>query len=616
VIKVIWGRDWDPLLARDVDGVLVNKMNSTPDGQFQTYTVESGAYIRENFFGGDPRLRKMVEHLGDDDLRKLSRGGHDYRKVYAAFKAAREHVGQPTVILAHTIKGWTLGPGFEGRNATHQMKKLTKKDLKAFRDRLYLPISDEALEADLPPYYHPGEDSDEIQYLLERRRALGGFLPERRVRAQQLTLPGEAVYSELKKGSGKQKVATTMAFVRLLKDLMRDPEIGSRFVPIVPDEARTFGMDSLFPTAKIYSPHGQTYEAVDRDLLLSYKESKQGQILHEGITEAGSVGSMVAAGTSYATHGEPMIPIYIFYSMFGFQRTADSLWALGDQMGRGFLLGATAGRTTLTGEGLQHADGHSPLIAATNPAAVSYDAAWAYELSYLMRSGLERMYGSTDEHPEGENVFFYLTIYNEPISQPAEPEHLDVDGLLKGLYRYQESPLESADAPRAQILASGVAMPWAIEAQRTLADEWGVAADVWSATSWNELRREALGCDEHNLLHPDEEARVPYVTRVLEPSGGPYLAVSDFMRAVPDQIAQWIPGDWASLGTDGFGLSDTRGATRRHFHVDAPSIVVAVLNELSQRGAVKPEAPGEAAERYQIRNVLAADPGETAGDGG
>jgi len=616
VIKVIWGRDWDPLLARDVDGVLVNKMNSTPDGQFQTYTVESGAYIRENFFGGDPRLRKMVEHLGDDDLRKLSRGGHDYRKVYAAFKAAREHVGQPTVILAHTIKGWTLGPGFEGRNATHQMKKLTKKDLKAFRDRLYLPISDEALEADLPPYYHPGEDSDEIQYLLERRRALGGLLPERRVRAKQLTLPGEAVYSELKKGSGKQKVATTMAFVRLLKDLMRDPEIGSRFVPIVPDEARTFGMDSLFPTAKIYSPHGQTYEAVDRDLLLSYKESKQGQILHEGITEAGSVGSMVAAGTSYATHGEPMIPIYIFYSMFGFQRTADSLWALGDQMGRGFLLGATAGRTTLTGEGLQHADGHSPLIAATNPAAVSYDAAWAYELSYLMRSGLERMYGSTDEHPEGENVFFYLTIYNEPISQPAEPEHLDVDGLLKGLYRYQESPLESADAPRAQILASGVAMPWAIEAQRTLADEWGVAADVWSATSWNELRREALGCDEHNLLHPDEEARVPYVTRVLEPSGGPYLAVSDFMRAVPDQIAQWIPGDWASLGTDGFGLSDTRGATRRHFHVDAPSIVVAVLKELAQRGAVKPEAPGEAAERYQIRNVLAADPGETAGDGG
>ena len=616
VIKVIWGRDWDPLLARDVDGVLVNKMNSTPDGQFQTYTVEDGAYIRENFFGGDPRLRKMVEHLSDDDLRKLSRGGHDYRKVYAAFRAARDHVGQPTVILAHTIKGWTLGPGFEGRNATHQMKKLTKKDLKGFRDRLYLPISDEALEADLPPYYHPGEDSEEIQYLQERRKALGGFLPERRVNAKPLKLPGDAVYSELKKGSGKQKVATTMAFVRLLKDLMRDPEIGKRFVPIVPDEARTFGMDSLFPTAKIYSPHGQTYEAVDRDLLLSYKESTQGQILHEGITEAGSVASMVAAGTSYATHGEPMIPIYIFYSMFGFQRTGDSLWALGDQMGRGFLLGATAGRTTLTGEGLQHADGHSPLLAATNPAAVSYDAAWAYELSHIMKSGLDRMYGSTEEHPDGENIFFYLTIYNEPISQPVEPEHLDVDGLLKGLYRYQESPLQAEDAPRVQILASGVAMPWALEAQRMLADEWGVAADVWSATSWTELRREALACDEHNLLHPDDETRVPYVTRVLEPSGGPYLAVSDFMRAVPDQIAQWIPGVWASLGTDGFGLSDTRGAARRHFHVDAPSIVVAALMELAQRGAVKPEAPGEAAERYQIRDVQAADPGETAGGGG
>ena len=388
VIKVIWGREWDPLLARDVDGVLVNKMNSTPDGQFQTYTVEDGAYIRENFFGGDPRLRKMVEHLTDDDLRKLPRGGHDYRKVYAAFRAARDHVGQPTVILAHTIKGWTLGPGFEGRNATHQMKKLTKNDLKAFRDRLYLPISDEALEADLPPYYHPGEDSEEIQYLMERRRALGGFLPERKVTANPLKLPGDAVYSELKNGSGKQKVATTMAFVRLLKDLMRDPEIGKRFVPIVPDEARTFGMDSLFPTAKIYSPHGQQYEAVDRDLLLSYKESKQGQILHEGITEAGSVASAIAAGTAYATHGEPMIPIYIFYSMFGFQRTADSLWGMADQMGRGFLLGATAGRTTLTGEGLQHADGHSPLIASTNPATIAYDPAWAYELSHIMQSGL------------------------------------------------------------------------------------------------------------------------------------------------------------------------------------------------------------------------------------
>ena len=401
VIKVIWGRDWDPLLAKDVDGVLVNKMNTTPDGQFQTYSVENGGYTREHFFGGDPRLRAMVEHLSDDEVRNLSRGGHDYRKVYAAFKAAQEHVGQPTVILAHTIKGWTLGPDFEARNATHQMKKLTVAELKEFRDRLYLPIPDAALEAELPPYYHPGEDSDEITYMRERRAALGGYLPKRVVRAKPLTLPGDAVYGELKHGSGKQAVATTMAFVRLLKDLMKDPGIGARFVPVIPDEARTFGMDSLFPTAKIYSPHGQSYEAVDRALLLGYKESERGQILHEGISEAGAMGSVIAAGTSYATHAAPMIPIYVFYSMFGWQRTGDEMWAFGDQLGRGFLLGATAGRTTLTGEGLQHNDGHSVLLASVSPACVSYDAAWGYELSYIVQEGLRRMYGAPEGHPDG-----------------------------------------------------------------------------------------------------------------------------------------------------------------------------------------------------------------------
>ena len=395
MIKVIWGRDWDPLLAQDTDGVLVNKMNTTPDGQFQTYSVESGAYIRENFFGGDPRLRKMVEHLSDDELRNLSRGGHDYRKVYAAFKAAREHTGQPTVILAHTIKGWTLGKDFEARNATHQMKKLTVAELKEFRDRLYLPIPDSALEAELPPYYHPGEDSDEIQYMRERRAALGGVLPRRVVRAKPLPLPADSVYDELRKGSGKQAVATTMAFVRLLKELMKDPAIGERFAPIIPDEARTFGMDSLFPTAKIYSPHGQTYEAVDRNLLLSYKESEKGQILHEGISESGAMGSVIAAGSSYATHGTHMIPVYVFYSMFGWQRTGDEMWLLGDQLGRGFLLGATAGRTTLTGEGLQHNDGHSLLLASVSEACVSYDCAWAFELAYVMRDALRRMYEAT-----------------------------------------------------------------------------------------------------------------------------------------------------------------------------------------------------------------------------
>nr|WP_246122572.1 pyruvate dehydrogenase (acetyl-transferring), homodimeric type [Actinoallomurus bryophytorum] len=620
VIKVIWGRDWDPLLAQDVDGVLVNKMNTTPDGQFQTYSVETGEYIRENFFGGDPRLRKIVEHMSGDDIRKLSRGGHDYRKVYAAFKAAREHVGQPTVILTHTIKGWTLGPDFEARNATHQMKKLTKAELKEFRDRLYLEIPDSALEADLPPYYHPGEDSDEIQYMRERRMALGGYLPKRHNRSKALKLPGDPVYAELKKGSGKQNVATTMAFVRLLKDLIKNEDIGARFVPIAPDEYRTFGMDSLFPSAKIYSPHGQTYEAVDRKLLLSYKESEQGQMLHEGISEAGAVGSAIAAGTSYATHGEHMIPIYIFYSMFGFQRTGDSIWAMGDQMSRGFLLGATAGRTTLTGEGLQHNDGHSPLLASTNPACVYYDPAWAFELTYIIQDAMRRMYGSSEEHPQGEDVFYYLTLYNEPYQQPAEPANLDVDGLLKGLYRYAEAPEVRGEAPGAQILASGVGIRWALEAQRMLAEEWGVAADVWSATSWNELRREAVNCDEWNLLHPEAEQRVPHVTTALDGQPGPVVAVSDFMRAVPDQIARWVPGDYSSLGTDGFGFSDTRAAARRFFHVDAASITLAVLTRLARNGEVKPETLQQAIERYQLGEgaevVVGADrtPPETTTD--
>jgi pyruvate dehydrogenase E1 component len=609
VIKVIWGRDWDPLLAKDTDGVLVNKMNTTPDGQFQTYAVESGAYTRENFFGGDPRLRAMVEHLSDDEIRNLSRGGHDYRKVYAAFKAAQEHVGQPTVILAHTIKGWTLGPDFEARNATHQMKKLTVAELKEFRDRLYLDIPDSALEADLPPYYHPGEQSEEIQYMKERRAALGGYLPKRVVRAKPVAQPDDKRYDELKKGSGRQSVATTMAFVRLLKELMKDREIGWRFVPIIPDEARTFGMDSLFPTAKIYDPHGQTYEAVDRTLLLSYKESAKGQILHEGISESGAMGSTIAAGTAYATHATHMIPVYIFYSMFGFQRTGDQMWAFGDQMGRGFLLGATAGRTTLTGEGLQHNDGHSVLLASANPACVSYDAAWAYELAYIVKDALRRMYGSSPEHPEGENIFYYLTVYNEPYVQPAEPadypggiEALERD-ILRGLYRYADAPPTGeagAERPRAQILASGVALRWALDAQRLLAEDWGVAAEAWSATSWTELRREALDCDEWNLLHPDGEPRVPRVTTVLADHPGPVVAVSDWIRAVPDQIARWVSAPFSSLGTDGWGFSDTRPAARRFFHVDAESITLAVLSQLARTGEVKPEVLSQAIAKYRL----------------
>ncbi|MEV0570247.1 pyruvate dehydrogenase (acetyl-transferring), homodimeric type [Dactylosporangium sp. CA-152071] len=609
VIKVVWGREWDPLLAADTDGALVNLMNVTPDGDYQTYKAESGAYVREHFFGRDPRTRKMVEHLSDDEIWNLKRGGHDYRKLYAAYKAATEHTGQPTVILAKTIKGWTLGSHFEGRNATHQMKKLTLQDVKDFRDRLYLDIPDSAI-GDNPyavPYYRPDEKSDEMQYMRERRAQLGGPVPNRRTKHVDLKLPESSVYGDIKRGSGKQKVATTMAFVRMLKDLMRDKGMGRRWVPVIPDEARTFGMDSLFPTAKIYSPHGQNYTPVDRELFLSYRESTNGQILHEGINEAGSVASFTAAATSYATHGEPIIPVYIFYSMFGFQRTADGIWAAADQMSRGFLLGATAGRTTLNGEGLQHEDGHSLLIAATNPAVVAYDPAFGYEIAHITENAVNRMYG---EKPE--DLIYYLTVYNEPIFQPAEPAGLDVQGVLKGLYKYLPAPVQ--EGPKAQILASGTGMQWALKAQKLLAEEWGVAADVWSATSWTELRRDAILAEEHNLLHPADEPLVPYITQALQGAEGPVIAVSDFMRAVPDLIARWVPTDYTSLGTDGFGLSDTRHALRRHFHVDAESVVVATLRQLARRGEVPASAAADAAKKYAIDDVNAAPVGETGGD--
>ena len=608
VIKVLWGRDWDPLLAADAAGALINKLNTTPDGQFQTYLVEDGAYIRDNFFS-DPRLKRMVSGMSDEEIKVLSRGGHDYRKVYAAFKAATEHVGQPTVILAQTVKGWTID-ALEGKNATHQMKKLTTKDLKAFRDRLYLEIGDDQLEDPYdPPYFHPGKDSDEIQYLQERRRALGGYLPERRVKPTIIKLPGDEMYSTMMEPVGeKTKVATTQAFVRLLRDLMRDKEIGHRIVPIAPDEFRTFGMDSMFPTAKIYNPHGMMYESVDRKLLLSYKESVTGQLLHEGISEAGAMGSAIAAGSAYATHGEPMIPVYIFYSMFGFQRTGDSIWAMADQMGRGFLLGATAGRTTLTGEGLQHADGHSPLLASTNPAVVHYDPAFAYEVGHIVKDGLRRMYGHEDpDFPDGENVIFYVTVYNEPVSQPGAPEGLDVEALLKGIYRYGSSTLEG-DRPRAQLLASGVSMTAALKAQQILADDWGVAADVWSVTSWNELRREAVEVEHWNLTHPDEERRWPFVTQALHGAPGPVVAVSDYMRAVQDQIAPWVQHTWCSLGTDGFGFADTRAAARRFFLVDAQSIVVATLQSLARDGLYDASAAAKAFAQYEL-----GDPTSVAG---
>jgi len=617
VIKVIWGRGWDPLLAGDRDGALAHIMNQTSDGDYQTFRANDGGYIREHFFGRDPRTKALVQSWSDDDIWfKLRRGGHDYRKVYAAYRAAVEHTGQPTVILAKTVKGFTLGSHFAGRNATHQMKKMTLDDLKGFRDLLRIPITDEQLEADpyQPPYYRPSEDDPALQYMLERRRQLGGSLPSRRARHEPLHLPDDAAYRDMAKGSGKQAVATTMAFVRLLKDLMRDKEFGKRIVPIIPDEARTFGMDSFFPTIKIYNPNGQNYTPVDHELMLAYRESAQGQMLHLGINEAGSLAAFTAVGTSYATHGQPMIPIYVFYSMFGFQRTGDSIWAAADQMSRGFLIGATAGRTTLTGEGLQHADGHSPLLAATNTAVVHYDPAYAYEIAHIMKDGLRRMYGEPAD-PRGRDVIYYLTVYNEPIVQPAEPEALDVEGVIKGMYLLKRADTTgwTHEAARVQLLASGVGVPWALEAQELLARDFGVAADVWSVTSWGELRRDGLACDAAAFAGADEPP-VPFVAQQLRDAPGPVIAVSDYMRQVQDQIAPWVPEEFHSLGADGFGFSDTRAAARRFFKIDGPSIAVRTLQVLAKRGQMQPGDPKRAAELYRLDDVTAGTSANAGGD--
>ncbi|ADG99168.1 2-oxo-acid dehydrogenase E1 subunit, homodimeric type [Segniliparus rotundus DSM 44985] len=600
VVKVVWGREWDDLLRADEDGALVKIMNETPDGDYQTYKANDGAYVREHFFGRDPRTKELVKNYSDEQIWNLKRGGHDYRKIYAAYQRALAHKGQPTVVLAHTIKGYGLGTNFAGRNATHQMKKLALDDLKQFRDSLRIPISDEALERNpyLPPYYHPGPDAPEIQYLVERRRELGGFLPHRRTSSKALALPDDKPYATLKTGSGKQQVATTMALVRLFRELLKDKEIGHRIVPIIPDEARTFGMDSWFPSLKIYNRLGQLYTSVDAELMLAYKESPTGQILHEGINECGSTSSFTAVGTSYATHDEPMIPIYIFYSMFGFQRTADSIWAASDQMARGFLLGATAGRTTLTGEGLQHADGHSLLIAHTNPAVVAYDPAFAYEIAHIVQSGLSRMYG-----PHPEDLIYYITLYNEPIHQPQEPADLDVDGLIKGMYLFRHP--ESDTGLQANILASGVILPEALRAQELLREHWQVGATVWSVTSWGQLARDGELSDQGALRHPDQPHHTPHVTSALKSAVGPVVAVSDWARAVPNLIRPWVPNRFTALGADGFGFSDTRKAARRVFNIDAESIVVAVLLSLAEDGNLDRSVAVQAAEQYHIDDVLA-----------
>jgi pyruvate dehydrogenase E1 component len=590
VIKVVWGREWDELLARDRDGILVHKMDTTLDGEFQRAAVESGAWIREHFFGPDPRLKEMVEHLSDEDLQKLRRGGHDYRKVYAAYATAVELRDAPTVILAHTIKGWTLPGAFEGRNVTHQMKKLTTDELKKFRDRLELPITDAQLESGDAPYYTPGPDSREIQYMLARRHALGGLLPERRFKRTAIGPPKPEVWTTFAEGS-KLPVSTTMAFVRLLRDLMKDQTIGHRIVPIIPDEARTFGMESLFPQFKIYAAHGQLYEPVDAAHLLAYVEAQNGQILEEGITEAGSMASFIAAGTSYATHGEPMIPFFAFYSMFGFQRIGDLIWAAGDQRARGFLLGATNGRTTLNGEGLQHEDGHSLLLASTNPVVMSYDPAFAFEVATIIKNGLKRM--EEDE----EDIMFYLALYNENYEQPSQPGKVD-EGIVRGLYRFAEGP--AGKKHQAQILGSGPMVVQALRAQELLATDWDVSASVWSATSYQMLRKDALEVERWNRLHPGEARREPFVAEALNGSEGPVVAVTDQMRAVPDQIVRWVRQPFVSLGTDGYGRSDTREALRRLFEVDAEHIVVATLAALADMGEVKPETVAEAIAKYEI----------------
>ena len=611
VIKVIWGCNWDPLLAQDTDGVLVNRMNEVPDGQYQTYKGKGGDYIREHFFGADPRLQKMVEHLDDREIWKLRRGGHDIHKIYAAYDAAMKNTGTPTVILAKTVKGFTLGPDFESRNAVHQMKKLSGESLKTFRDNLGLEIPDEELEGDLPPYIRFEDGSAEQEYLLERRRELGGSVPERRVNYRPLKLPESKAYDALKTGSGEQEVATTMALVRLFKDLVRNKDVGNRLVPIIPDEARTFGMDSLFPKLKLYDPHGQQYESVDQDLLLSYKSAKDGVIINEGITEAGAMGTFTAAGTSYSTHGEATIPLYFFYSMFGFQRTADSIWAAADQRARGFLIGATAGGTTLNGEGLQHQDRHSHLIAMSNPSVVSYDPSFAYEIAVIVEHALDRMYGPdsqqeyADDYPgNSSDVMYYLTVYNEPRVQPAMPDHVDPDELIEGMYRYADAP---GGAHEAHILSSGTIIYEALRAQQLLADEWDVAATVWSCPGWNELLRDGGACDHHNRLHPDGEQQVPIVTRRLEGTSGPYIAVTDWMKATPTQIADWVPGDYAVLGTDGFGRSDTREKLRRLHQIDAESVVVTVLSMLARQGTVDSSVVAKAIDTYGIDVSKRAD---------
>ncbi|MCH8985579.1 MAG: pyruvate dehydrogenase (acetyl-transferring), homodimeric type [Acidobacteria bacterium] len=595
VLKVIWGTNWDDLIARDTTGALVHRMNTTVDGEYQRYKAENGAYVREHFFGPEPELAELVSHMTDEEVWALRRGGLDYRKVYTAYKAATELKGAPTVILAKTIKGWELGKGVQGGMSTHSFKKLSTEQLKGLRIKLGLEedVPLESLSDDQdPPYIRPAPDSPEVRYNKERRAELGGSVPRRTTAVRKpLQMPADEVFEEFDAGSGDNAVSTTMAYIRLLRSLCRDENMGSRVVPIIPDEGRTFGMDALFKELAIYAPKGQLYEPVDHAMLLSYEERSDGQILEEGITEAGSMASWIAAATSYATRGVPMVPFFMFYSMFGFQRIGDLTWLAADMRARGFLIGATAGRTTLLGEGLQHQDGHSPLLASSIPTCEVYDPAFAYETAAIIKHGMHRMY------VEDEDVYYYLTLYNENYLQPEKPEGID-DGIIEGMYRFSQAP--EGTTSQATILFSGASQGAAREAQQDLASIYGVGTELWSVTSYKKLREQALGAERWNRLHPLQDKHVPLVTQQLLLASGPVVAVTDYMRAVPDQISRWVPGTYTSLGTDGFGRSDIRESLRSFFEVDTGHIVVTVLGELASQGTIDRELVQQAVGHYSV----------------
>ena len=591
VIKVIWGSEWDPLLEKDHDGLLVKRMGEVVDGEYQKYAVETGAYVRQHFWGADPRLLKMVDHLSDEQLKKLTLGGHDPIKVYTAYKAAMTHTGQPTVILARTIKGYGIGEAGEGKNITHQQKKLNDDELKAFRTRFGIPIADDEIAK--APFYRPSDNSPEVTYMLDRRKQLGGFVPTRKVQVDPIkgdTLPG--LFTEFHKGSDGRKISTTMAVVRMLTKLLKDPELGELVVPIVPDEARTFGMEALFRQVGIYSHVGQLYEPVDMDVLLYYKEATDGQILEEGITEAGSLSSFIAAGSAYATHGINTIPFFIYYSMFGMQRVGDLVWAAADTRTRGFLLGGTAGRTTLAGEGLQHQDGHSHLLSLAVPNLISYDPTFGYEIAVIIEDGIRRMYR------DGESVFYYITVMNEPYEMLGMPDGAR-EGILKGLYLLRPSETKKAKH-RAQLLGSGAILNEVLKAQQILAEQYDVSADVWSVPSYQELYRDGHAVERWNRMHPAETPRVPYVTQCLGQTDGVIVSASDYVKLLADGIDRWMPRPLTSLGTDGFGRSEGRSSLRDFFEVDAKHIVAATLGALAREGTIEGKAVAKAIDDLGI----------------